>query len=123
MRKANRITCGCYCCRFRAELKLEKNMRRKESWKSQRQKKRWKLQRARRESSRARRENISVLKRAAPVQCRAAASALKAQNFYLKALASKRKITLARAKLGEQSEGAATIINWRPILYQAKTFL
>src|SRR4051812_32972344 len=104
MRKANRITCGCYCCRFRVELKLEKNMRRKESWKSQRQKKRWKLQRARR-------ENISVLKRAAPVRCRAAASALKAQNFYLKALASKRKTTLRKAKLGEQSEGAATIIN------------
>src|SRR3954463_2054207 len=39
MCKANRITCGCYCCRFRAELKLEKNMRRKESWKNQRQEK------------------------------------------------------------------------------------
>src|SRR3954470_23669349 len=111
MCKANRITCGCYCCRFRAELKLEKNMRRKESWKYQRQKKKMEIAKGAPRKSLRRRENISVLKRAAPVRCRAAASALKAQNFYLKALASKRKRTLGRAKLGEQSEGAATIIN------------
>src|SRR4051812_3336753 len=95
MCKANRITCGCYCCRFRAELKIGKNMRRKESWKSQRQKKKMESTKGAPREFLGRAAKISLFEgRAAPVRCRAAASALKAQKFCLKALASKRKRVL-----------------------------
>jgi len=67
-------------------------MRRIESLKYQRQKKKMESTKGAPREFLGRAAKISLFEgRAAPARCRAAASALKAQKFCLKALASKRK--------------------------------